>query len=207
VGIQVRWRVLPAVVLAAGDSTRMGSPKALLAAPDGRPFVARVVATLAAAGLENIVVVTGKDHDAVVSAACQANATGRVRFVRNHDPSRGQLSSLLAGMEAVVSETTEGVLVTLVDVPLVTPDTITRVIDVWRFTRAPVVRPAIGDRHGHPVIFDRAVFDELRRAPLAQGAKAVARAHAGEVVDVGVGDEGCLVDVDTPEDYRGLLGR
>jgi molybdenum cofactor cytidylyltransferase len=66
------------------------------------------------------------------------------------------------------------------------------------------VRPAIGDRHGHPVVFDRRVFDELRRAPLEAGAKAVVRAHAAEVLDVPVTDEGCLVDIDTPHDYEAL---
>ena len=95
-------------------------------------------------------------------------------------------------------------MVTLVDVPLVAPDTIARVIDVWRRTRAPIVRPAIGDRHGHPVIFDRAVFEELRAAPLEAGAKVVVRAHAQDLIDVPVEDEGSLTDVDTPDDYAAL---
>jgi molybdenum cofactor cytidylyltransferase len=107
-------------------------------------------------------------------------------------------------MDAVVTSTTEGLLVTLVDVPLLEVDTITRVIDTWRRTRAPIVRPAMGNRHGHPVIFDRAVFEELRSAPLENGAKAVVRAHAHDLVDVTVGDEGCLIDVDTPADYDAL---
>jgi molybdenum cofactor cytidylyltransferase len=66
------------------------------------------------------------------------------------------------------------------------------------------VRPAIGDRHGHPVIFDSRVFSELRQAPLDVGAKAVVRAHATEIVNVPVTDAGCLVDVDTPGDYEAL---
>ena len=61
-------------------------------------------------------------------------------------------------MDAVVNADTEGILVTLVDVPMVAVSTVTRVVTAWQRTRAPIVRPAIGDRHGHPVIFDRAVL-------------------------------------------------
>src|SRR4051812_9307876 len=108
--------VLAALILAGGDSTRMGSPKALLDA-DGHPFVARIVRTLHAAGLRDIAVVAGSQHDAI-AAALMADGVGEwARLVRNPDPSRGQLSSLWAGMDAVVDETTEGLLMTLVDVP------------------------------------------------------------------------------------------
>ena len=124
--------------------------------------------------------------------------------VRNPDPSRGQLSSLWVGMDAVVNADTEGILMTLVDVPMVAASTVTRVVTAWQRTRAPIVRPAIGDRHGHPVIFDRAVLDALRGAPLDAGAKSVVRAHERDILNVPVDDEGCLVDVDTPEEYGRL---
>jgi molybdenum cofactor cytidylyltransferase len=107
-------------------------------------------------------------------------------------------------MDAVVDLSPEAILMTLVDVPSIAPDTVRAVIDAWCRTRAPIVRPAIGDRHGHPVLFDRAVFDELRRAPLDEGAKAVVHAHLDAVVNVPVTDEGALVDVDTPDDYGNL---
>jgi molybdenum cofactor cytidylyltransferase len=196
--------VLSAVILAAGASTRMGSPKALLHAPDGRPFVARVVRTLLDAGLDRIAVVTGSHHDAIVQAVTDDHPAVLPRFARNPDPSRGQLSSLLVGMEAILPPDGDGLLMTLVDVPMVAPATVTAVIETWRRTRAPIVRPAIGDRHGHPVIFDRAVFDELRRAPGDTGAKTVVRAHEHELVNVAVEDEGSVADVDTKEDYERL---
>jgi molybdenum cofactor cytidylyltransferase len=192
------------VILAAGASTRMGSPKALLTTPNGRSFVAAIVRALVAAEVRDIVVVTGADHDSVVQAVERDDPPIQPRFARNADPARGQLSSLWVGMDAAVQDDTAALLVTLVDVPLIDPATVTRVIEEWQRTRAPVVRPAIGDRHGHPVIFDRRVFGELRAAPLAAGAKTVVRGHAHEVVDVPVTDEGCLVDVDTPRDYAAL---
>jgi molybdenum cofactor cytidylyltransferase len=106
----------------------------------------------------------------------------------------------------VMTPQTDAMLMTLVDVPLVRVSTVTAVIDEWRRTRAPIVRPAIGDRHGHPVIFDRVLFDELRRAPLDAGAKSVVRAHEHEIVNVPVDDEGCVRDVDTPSDYEEMRG-
>ena len=199
--------MLAAIVLAAGDSTRMGTPKALLADPDGRPFVTRIARTFGDADLDQLIVVTGAQHDAIVETLAAAGLAGRVSCVRNPDPSRGQISSLWTGLDSVMRPDLDAILVTLVDVPMVRSSTVRAVIDAWRRTRAPIVRPAIGDRHGHPVLFDRAVFDELRRAPLDEGAKGVVHAHAGSGVNVEVDDEGCLVDVDTPGDYAQLRRR
>jgi CTP:molybdopterin cytidylyltransferase MocA len=197
--------MLEAVVLAGGGSTRMGSAKALLRAPDGRPFVIRIIETLCEAGLPGVTVVTGPHHERIVEAcAAHPGVAALSRCVRNPDPSRGQLSSLLVGMDAVVGPATEGLLVTLVDVPMVAADTVRRLVEVWKGTRAPVVRPAVGAAHGHPVIFDRDVFDALRSAPLERGAKSVVRASAERVRDVPVNDAGCLMDIDTPEEYARL---
>jgi molybdenum cofactor cytidylyltransferase len=181
----------------------MGSPKALLVGPDGRPFVTRIVQTLQQAGVLDLVVVTGRDHAALVEVLSHLPSVPSI--ARNPEPLRGQLSSLLIGMDIVVRPDTGAILVTLVDVPMVAVTTVRRVVDAWEQTRAPIVRPAIGDRHGHPVVFDRAVFDALRRAPIDSGAKSVVRAHERELLNVPVDDEGCLADVDTPDDYRKLI--
>ena len=196
----------PAVILAAGSSSRMGTPKALLPAPDGRAFIARIVRTFLAAGISDIVVVTGAHHDAIVAAIADDGPPAQPRFARNLDPERGQLSSVWTGMDASVTRSTEGLLLTLVDVPMVAATTVRHVVEAWRRSRAPIVRPAIGDRHGHPVLFDRRLFDELRAAPLDRGAKVVVRAHEHEIVNVPVDDDGCLVDIDTPADYQRLRG-
>jgi len=200
----VRCDVLSAVVLSAGESQRMGSPKALLRGSDGHTFIRRVV-DLLRPWTADLVVVTGAHHDPIAAELSTWDAATRPRLIRNPDPSRGQLSSLWVGMDAVVAPATTGLLMTLVDVPNIAPATVQAVVETWRRTRAPIVRPAIGARHGHPVIFDRSVFDELRAAPLDVGAKAVVRAHAESVINIGVDDEGCLVDVDTPDDYRRMM--
>jgi molybdenum cofactor cytidylyltransferase len=197
--------VLAGIVLAAGESTRMGTPKALLPDQSGHPFVARVVRTFLAAGIDELVVVTGSCHDAIVSALEQDRLPAMPRIVRNNDPSRGQLSSLWAGLDAVEHLALEALLMMPVDVPMVKASTVRTVIDAWRRGGPPLARPVMGDRHGHPVLFDRALFDELRRAPLAAGAKAVVHGHERQLLNIEVDDEGCLTDVDTPADYKALL--
>jgi molybdenum cofactor cytidylyltransferase len=179
----------------------MGTPKALLPDADGRAFVARIVRTFASAGITEILIVTGSQHDAIAAAVMADRPPVTPRVVRNPDPSRGQLSSLWVGLDAVHPDAA-GLLMTLVDVPLLRASTVRAVVEAWHERHAPIVRPAMGDRHGHPVLFDRATFDELRRAPLAEGAKAVVHAHADRVVNVPVDDPGCLIDIDTPGDYE-----
>lgn len=198
--------MLAALVLAAGESSRMGgSPKATLKAPCGRSFAGRIIDVLAESGVDNLYVVTGGHHDAIV-AAVTADAPRRLpAFVRNPNPSRGQLSSLWVGMDQAISPDIEALLVTLGDVPMISVDVVRQVIEAWKTSGAPIVRPAIGEKHGHPVLYDRTLFATLRTAPLEQGAKAVVRAREADILNVPVTDPGCLRDVDTPDDYR-LLG-
>jgi molybdenum cofactor cytidylyltransferase len=193
--------VVQALILAAGESTRMGSPKACLADPDGRPFVARVVRAFHDAGVVSVIVITGSQHDAIVAALAADHPAHPAQVVRNPDPSRGQLSSLWTGLDAVAPGTA-AVLMTLVDVPMLQASTIRAVVESWQNTHAPIVRPAMGDRHGHPVLFDRSTFDDLRRAPLTEGAKAVVHAYADRLINVAVDDTGSLTDIDTPADYQ-----
>lgn len=197
--------MLVAVVLAAGDSQRMGRPKALLTATDGRPFVTRIVSTLTAAGLGQIVIVTGAEHGAIAGAIRADEPEVTPMLVNNPDPSRGPLSSLWTAMDALTLADVDGIVMTPVDIPMTRPETVRAVIDAWQRRRAPIVRPAVGSKHGHPVLFDRSLFDELRHAPLAEGAKAVIRARRDNVLNVSVDDEGCLRDIDTPADYEAML--
>ena len=159
---------IPGIVLAGGKSSRMGRPKALL--PIGRAgetFLQRITRTLSAAGIEDLVVVGGADA-AAIRAGAHGLAAG-VRIVDNPDWERGQLTSILAGLDAVNTGEAGGILVTLVDVPLVNVSTVRTLTAVQRERQAAIVRPVSNGRHGHPVIFGRALFDELRRADPAAG--------------------------------------
>ena len=143
------------VLLAAGRSTRMGRPKPLLPDREGRPFVARIVRTLGAAGLDDVVVVTGDTHDLVVEALEKDQSPVCWECRRNPDPDRGQLSSLWVGLDAAEERGAEALLVHLVDIPLVKPETVRAVMDGWRASEALIARPAAGEKHGHPVVFGR----------------------------------------------------
>jgi molybdenum cofactor cytidylyltransferase len=195
--------VISSIVLAAGASSRMGQAKAALPlGQTGETLVSRVVRTMLEGGVPEVVVVAGAHIDAV--RAAMPSHESRARVIEHPGWEQGQLSSLLAGLDAIDHPLIEAALVTLVDVPLVRSSTVAEVIEAWRRTRAPIVRPANGDRHGHPVIFDRSIFADLRSADPNAGAKAVFALHRDRIVNVEVQDAGAFEDMDTPEDYRRL---
>ena len=205
--------MISGIVLAAGASSRMGQPKAELPfGQTGETVLSRIVSTILAGGAPQVVVVGGAHIDAVRRA--MPSHEPRARVIEHVGWPQGQLSSLLAGLAAIDDQLLlEAVVVTPVDVPLVSASTVAAVIAAWRRTRAPIVRPvdpstslrAGGARHGHPVIFDRSIFEDLRSADPAIGAKAVFAAHRDRVLNVQVNDAGAFEDIDTPEDYARLL--
>jgi molybdenum cofactor cytidylyltransferase len=200
--------MIPAVVLAAGRSTRMGRTKANLPAqaadaPGADTFLTRIVRTLVEAGVDDVVVVVGHDRELVMERFAASGLSAR--FVENPDHDSGQLSSLVAGLRVVDRPGVRGLLMTLVDVPFVSAETVRAVLGRYKDTNAPVVRPTRGSQHGHPVLIDRALFEPLRQADPAGGAKAVVRGHATSEGDVEVRDPGAFADIDTPEDYARAL--
>jgi len=182
----------------------MGQPKALLPiGKAGETFLDRVTHSLLEGGVDGVFVVVGADADAIRQ---HAKERPRVRIVHNPDFEQGQLTSMLAGLRSIDEPAASGLLVTLIDVPLVSPDTIRRLIGAHREHAASIVRPVSNGRHGHPVIFHRRLFDELRGADPARGAKPVVNAHSAEIDEVTVEDEGAFIDIDTPEDYERWIG-
>jgi molybdenum cofactor cytidylyltransferase len=199
--------VIPAVILAAGQSTRMGRAKALLTVPpENDTFVARLAKVLLDGGAADVLVVGRPDDEGLRSEVDRVAGTiGRTRFVANHHADTGQLSSVIAGLNAADHPGVRAILVIPVDLPLVRQATVAALLGAFSSSSAPIARATCRSRHGHPVIFGRPVFDALRRADPEIGAKAVVRAHP--VMDVEVGDPGVLHDIDTPDDYARLLKR
>jgi len=184
----------------------MGRAKASLPLDGADSFLTRIVRTFLDAGVDDVVVVVGHEADAIVSAFASSGLPAR--FVVNREYDRGQWSSLVAGLGVVDRPGVSAALVTLVDVPLVTSSTVRAVIECYWRTRAPVVRPTSGARHGHPLLVDRSLFAELRAADPATGAKPIIRAHLSVAGDFEVDDEGAFKDIDTEEDYlRVVSGR
>ena len=195
-------QMIPAILLAAGASTRMGRPKALLPTTGNRTFVRAILETLRDGGVSDAVVVT-RSGDAAIGEEVAAAGFGRA--VVNPRADDGQLTSLIAGLDAIDSPDVSAVLVTLVDVPLVKADSIRTLCARASASSAGVVRAVHHGRHGHPVIFKRELFDALRRADPAVGAKEVVR--AATIEDVEVDDPGVVEDVDTPADYARVIAR
>jgi len=196
--------VIPGVILAAGRSSRFGRSKALLPVePGGITFVTRLIARFRTASVTDVFVV-GRPGDALLRAAVD-EAAGR--FIVNADADRGQLSSLLAALDVIGVVDVRGIIVMPVDMPLIAAGTIAAVRDAFVQGTSPIARASYHGRHGHPVIFGSAVFEQLRRADPNSGARAVVHAHGSGVLDVEVDDQAVLRDVDTMADYRELFGR
>jgi molybdenum cofactor cytidylyltransferase len=196
---------VPAIVLAAGKSARMGRPKATLPLPHGAHddiFLTRVLRTLADAGVADVLVILGHDPEPIVRAIAERGFAPR--FVINPAYETGQLSSVIVGLRALDSAV-EATLLTLVDVPLVSAATVRAVVQRFEETRAPIVRSVSNGRHGHPVLIARKLFQEIFEASADQGLKPIVRLHASAAGDVPVEDEGAFLDIDTPEAYARLI--
>jgi molybdenum cofactor cytidylyltransferase len=184
----------------------MGHTKATLTLRPHDTFLTRILRTFAEAApadVADIVVVIGHDADSVIASA--ANCGVPARFILNADYESGQLSSVLAGLRAVDRPGTSAMLLTLVDVPLVSAATVKAVVDRYRTTRAPIVRPVNGNEHGHPVLIDRSLFDAIRRADPTTGIKPIVRAHVSAEGDIAINDPGAFLDIDTPAEYERIL--
>jgi len=190
--------MIAAVILSAGESSRMGRPKALLPI-DGQTFIEKIVGALRQAGLENIVVILGHNAEAMRQKIAHLPVT----LVVNPDYKAGQLSSLqVAVRHLATDENCRAMLVHLVDHPYIDAGLVNLLIRRFEDSGKPIAVPRFHGKRGHPVIFARSLFDELLNAPIDQGAKAVVNAHRNETLEIDTEDEGITLDIDTPELYR-----
>ena len=193
---------LAGIVLAAGRSARMGSPKALLDFR-GLPFAVRILEALEALEIKTRVVVLGPDAPRIQPAIAGHDCV----IVENPEPETGPIASLRGALKALQSLQPSAALVWPVDLPHVRLTTVERVLEAHRRTGATVVLPTFGERRGHPVIWGSTLFRELLDSPEATraGARSVLHKHGREVVTVAVDDPAVLDEVNTPEDYERLV--
>ena len=182
------------VVLAAGASSRMGGPKMLLPL-GGRTLLSTVAAALLDAGLPSVVVVLGCDADNV-RAAAGLPEDPRLRVVVNDEWRSGMASSLRRGLEECGEAA--AALVALGDQAGLTADRVRRIVSAWRPDAALVV-PTHNGRAGHPVLFARTLWDELRALSGDVGGRDVVTRHLEGAVLVPAEP---LADLDTEEDRR-----
>ena len=193
---------LAGVVLAAGRSARMGSPKALLDFL-GRPFAVRILEALEALEVKTRVVVLGPDapriHPALAGHDCM--------IVENLEPETGPIESLRVALRALQPLQPSAILVWPVDLPHVRVTTVERLLETHRRTEAPAIVPTFAERRGHPVIWGSALFGALleSKAATREGARAVLHQHEKEVVSVPVDDPAVIDELNTPEDYERLV--
>lgn len=179
------------LVLAAGRSSRMGEPKALLDL-NGRTFIETAIAALRDGGCDPVLaVVVASDPAARIAAAAGA-------VVVEGEPRGEQIDSLRRGLDAV--EDAAAVAVLPVDHPRVRAATVAVLLDAWRADPESLVRPVHDGAAGHPTIFPRRVWPSLRDPDLPEGARSVVGTE--RKTDVPVDDRGVLIDIDTPEAYR-----
>jgi molybdenum cofactor cytidylyltransferase len=194
--------MIAVLILAAGESSRMGTPKATLAYR-GRTFLELIVETLREGGLERIVVVLGHRAEEIQPRA-QSEA---IEVVINPDYRSGQTSSLQAGLRALTANDLEAVLLCLVDHPAISAETVRVIVSAFRESDAPVVIPTYHGRRGHPVLIGRQLFDELLGLTSDEGADSVVRKYRPVTSFAEVEDEGVIIDVDDPESYRRLISQ
>jgi molybdenum cofactor cytidylyltransferase len=207
------------VILAAGESSRMGRDKALLPWPPpvaGSAALSAMLTTTPGTFLSaairlffshvDVVLVVVGNNEAALAPIVYANGAS---LVVNPDPERGQFSSLRVGLQEVLNRGRDAAMVTLVDRPPVRMETIETLESAFekaiiKTQRKWAVIPEYQGNHGHPILAAREMLEAFLKAPESSNAREVERAHHSEIEYVPVDDPLVAVNVDTPEQYAAL---
>jgi len=193
--------MLAAVILSGGSSSRMGSPKALLAY-QGRPFLEHLLEVTVHPKIGVRRVVLGAHAEPIAKNISLAGE----EIVINDDWESGQLSSIQAAIRSLpefkpgVPHGTDGLLLCLIDHPLISATLVNDLIEqFYAASCSKIVLPIYETRRGHPVIFPAVLYEELLHAPADKGARAVVWAHAADVLGFPTNEEGCVLNLNDPE--------
>ncbi len=189
-----------AIVLAAGESRRMGMPKPLLRF-GGTTFLDQILSVLRSSRVEGMTVVLGAQAETIRASV----DLSEVDVVVNGDYLQGQLSSLIKGLKSL-SVDADAMLLCLVDHPFITTEVVDQLVGAFEETGEPIVVPVFNGQRGHPALFARSLFDELVLAPEDQGARYVVSSNEDKVLEVNVHDRAVTMAIDTPQDYRSYFG-
>lgn len=193
--------MLAVAILAAGQSQRMGQPKALVPF-QGLSFVEHLITATRhpRIGLTRIVLGAGAKEIRGKLAVDSAS------IVVNADWPKGQLSSIHAAIRSLPAGGSEGLLICPVDHPLISPHLVAQLLGAFDSGKKLVVLPKYHGRRGHPVIFRAELYEELLAAPLTVGARQVVWDHATQIAEVETEEEGVILNLNDPETLRKALG-
>jgi molybdenum cofactor cytidylyltransferase len=192
--------MLAAVILSGGASRRMGSPKALLPF-QGRPFLEHLLNITKHPKIGVRRVVLGAHAEPIAKEV----ALNPDEVVLNEQWEKGQLSSIRAAIRSLPPGT-DGIMVFLIDHPLISKNLVDGLIEQFYATRAPIVLPVFEGRRGHPVIFTAALYTELGEASDEVGARSVVWAHEAEVSERITMEQGCVVNLNDPAAFARIMG-
>ena len=190
---------IAAVILAAGESSRMGTDKPLLMYR-GRTFLENIILAMREAGIHRVVVVLGY-HAELIQEDIDLSS---VEVVVNRDYRLGQTSSLQAGLRVLAANEPDVLILCLADHPVIAVDTVQKLIQHFRSNGKPVIIPQINGKHGHPVLLGKEVLGQIAALGPGQGADIVIHRYRPQTEFVEVADPGILIDVDDPESYLNL---
>ena len=200
------------VILAAGDSSRMGTDKALLPWPpqaagqvsSKQTFLSAAIRSLSLA-TDFIAIVTGRNEAALAPIAYANGAS----VVANPDPSRGQFSSLQVGLHEVLNRGRDAAVITLVDRPPVSSATVQLLRDAFESAPQDVwaVVPEFSGQHGHPYLVGRELIEIFLQASPTASAREVEHRHQDHIQYVSVSDPFVALNINTPEDYAALVAK
>lgn len=195
-----------AVILAAGESSRMGRDKALLPWPPGAAETGETFLSAAIASLHDyndlVIVVVGKNEPSLAPSIYAAGAA----LVRNPEPERGQFSSLQVGLQEVLNQGRDAAMVTLVDRPPLASSTLQILRDQFGALAREkwAVIPEHHGRHGHPILIGREMMEAFLKAPHGATARDVEHQHQSQIAYFPIDDANVALNVNTPEDYAAL---
>jgi molybdenum cofactor cytidylyltransferase len=192
--------MINAIILAAGQSKRMGKPKPLLRFGD-KTFLEQIISVLKLSDVDRITVVLGAEAETIKNSV----DLSETRVVVNKDYLKGQLSSLITAIEDAPEET-EAVLLCLADAPFVSKEVVNKIVSKFRETNNPIIVPVFNGKRGHPTLFSKSLFNELLNAPQDQGARYVLYSNEEEVLEVEISESGFLISIDTPAEYKSHFG-
>lgn len=195
----MRARKISALILAAGFSSRLEGFKPLLQV-GGQTFLARAIGLFHLAGIEDIVTVVGhRAHELL--PVVQGTASRHVFNVLYHD---GMFSSVQTGLRAL-RDAGDAFFLLPVDIPLVRPSTVRKLVDAfYRHSAPPVCYPRFQSRRGHPPLINTGLTDQILNYDVQGGLRGLLRSYDDQAIDINVGDPFIRLDVDTREDLMVL---